>query len=157
MWCLITEAGAPPVVLAPERSGWIRVLCDADQTPTRITGLQRRLKAHGLYAGDMSGRYDDGTAAAVARFQGARHIAHGGHLSLRTIEAIQTGPLLPPRVVAVGPVLPVPTPPPPPPVITIPVPHPVPVYAPAPCCGRGAIPPGVHGGQWLSWPGKSRY
>lgn len=156
LWCLVTEPGSPPVVIAPERSGWIRVLCDADATPTRITGLQRRLRAHGMYEGDVSGRYDAATAAAVARFQGARRLDHGGYLSLRTMEALESGPLGAPVVVSRA-STPLPPPPPPPPVVTIPVPQPYPVYAPPRCCARPAIPYGVHSGEWLSWPGKSRF
>lgn len=146
VWCLITEPGAPPVMLEAERLGWIRVLCDGDATPVRIRGLQHRLHERGLYEGAETGRYDEGTAAAVRRFQRERHIEGGGYLSLGTVAALEGG-------AAHGPPLPAPVgappgpdccglnaPPPPPPVVTIAVPAPLPPRSP-----------------WLSWSGKSRY
>ena len=138
LWCLVTEPGAPPAVVAPERSGWIRVLCDADATPGRIRGLQHRLHERGMYEGEESGRYDGATAAAVGRFQSMHGLRHGGYLSLRTMEALEgdaafAGPAPPlPQAPAYAP------PPPPPPVVYL--------QAPAPPAS-----------PWLSWPGKTRY
>ena len=76
VWCLVTEPGAPSVLIRGERAGWIRVLCDGDATPARIGALQRRLHARGLYEGADSGRYDEATAAAMRRFQ--RRAPDGG-------------------------------------------------------------------------------
>ncbi len=139
LWCLVTEPGAPPQVVAPERDGWIRVLCDADATPVRIRRLQHRLHERGMYAGAESGRYDADTAAAVSRFQSAQHLAHGGYLSLRTVEAIEGGgydrPATPPAPMEAAYI-----PPPPPPVVVL--------QAPQACCQAS---------PWLSWPGKRRY
>ena len=145
VWCLITEAGAPPVLLEAERFGWIRVLCDGDATPARIRGLQRRLRDHGLYEGAESGRYDDGTASAVRRFQRERHIQGAGYLSLGTVAALEGGSAYGPPAPAISPpagpaCCGLNAPPPPPPVVTIAVPAPVPPRSP-----------------WLSWAGKSRY
>jgi hypothetical protein len=81
-------AAAPVEV---ERYGWIRVLCDDDATPARIRHVQKRLHDRGYYRGELSGRYDAATAAAVGQFQTRSHIAHGGYLSLRTIEALEEG------------------------------------------------------------------
>jgi hypothetical protein len=79
-------AAAPVEV---ERYGWIRVLCDDDATPARIRHVQGRLHDRGYYRGELSGRYDAATAAAVGQFQARSHIGHGGYLSLRTIEALE--------------------------------------------------------------------
>jgi hypothetical protein len=135
VWCLVADPAAPAPLIAPEREGWVRVLCDADATPTRIRRLQRRLHADGDYAGEVSGRYDEATASAVHRFQVRRHIAHGGFLSLRTMEAIESGGA--PYAYASTAALPPPAviPPPPPPVVILPPPH-------------------EDGPRWLSWPGK---
>ncbi len=145
LWCLVVEPGQPGHVIAPERSGWIRVLCDDDATPVRISGVQRRLRERGVYAGEATGRYDEATTMAVRRFQSERHIAHGGYLSLRTLEALEGGegpmvsplPPPPPMVVAAPCGEGCAIPPPPPPVVRIPVIQPPPPPSP-----------------WLSWPGK---
>lgn len=138
LWCLVEEPGQPARVIAPERSGWIRVLCDDEATPARISRVQRRLHELRVYEGEASGRYDAATAAAVGRFQSERRIAHGGYLSLRTLDALEGGAAyaaLPPPPVAAPPCCV--APPPPPPVVTIPVVQPPPPPSP-----------------WLSWPGK---
>lgn len=152
LWCLVIEPGAPAQVIAPEHFGWIRVLCDGDQTPVRISGIQRRLHEAGVYSGAVSGHYDDATAAAVARYQESRHIDHGGYLSMTTVESIEsaqayvgasTAPDLAwehsyhAQTIAPGPgcCAQPHVPPPPPPVVTIPVQLPPVVQ---PCC---AAPP----------------
>ena len=147
VWCLVAEPGAPPVLLEAERQGWIRVLCEGDATPVRIRGLQRRLHERGLYDGAETGRYDDGTASAMRRFQRERHIAGGGHLSLGAVAALEDGPAYAPPPPGVGPALSagpgccgLDVPPPPPPVVTIAVPAPVQPRSP-----------------WLTWAGKSHY
>lgn len=142
IWCLVTEPGAPPVKIREERFGWLRVLCDAEQTPERIGALQRRLHERGFYAGAYSGRYDAETVAGMRRFQASRHMEGAGYLSLGSLAAlegaqIEAGPVPPPPPVAAGPAF---VPPPPPPVVTIAVPY----HAPPPS-------------PWLSWPGKSRW
>ena len=145
LWCLIVEPGAPPVVIRPERFGWIRVLCDDEATPVRIRGLQRRLHERGVYAGEETGRYDPATAAAVSRFQRERRLDHGGYLSMQTLEALEgPGGFAPPPPPPPPPLF---IPPPPPPVVTIPVVQ--------PCCAPGG-PSGRPGG-FLNWPGKSRF
>ena len=89
-WCLVLEPGRDtPSVDQLERVGWVRVLCDTDITPDRVRGLQRRLRAHGDYEGEETGRYDETTADAVARFQRDRKIEHGGYLSVTTVDAIE--------------------------------------------------------------------
>jgi hypothetical protein len=91
IWCLVptgpARISAPPVV----REGWIRVLCDQDTTPDRIRHVQRKLHERGYYRGQESGRYDQATSAAVARFQHETRIAHGGYLSLDTLQALDGG------------------------------------------------------------------
>lgn len=93
VWCLVpTIAVAAPLPPAPDRFGWIRVLCDSDATPARIGRLQRELHEQGDYRGEFTGRYDARTAEAVSSFQTRRHIRHGGYLSLETLQALDDGP-----------------------------------------------------------------
>ncbi len=95
VWCLTVQPfPAGPVMTAPARLGWIRVLCADDATPERVSRLQRRLHERGLYRGEIDGRYDEDTAGAVLAFQHERHIAHRGYLSYETMSALE-GP--PPR------------------------------------------------------------
>jgi peptidoglycan hydrolase-like protein with peptidoglycan-binding domain len=91
IWCLV-PTGPAPVAVAPaaERYGWIRVLCDDDATPERIRGVQRRLHERGYYRGQVTGRYDAATAAAVGQFQSNAHIGHGGYLSLQTLDVLES-------------------------------------------------------------------
>lgn len=147
-WCLVLEPGvAPPP--APERFGWVRVLCDTDATPDRIRHIQHRLHAHGDYAGAETGVYDQTTADAVASFQRSEHIDHGGYLSLQTVEAIEHAKAAAPVIAPPAALPPIHVTgccaPPPPPVqvpvpvpvrIPVPVPQPYPVYVPVPqpCC-----------------------
>lgn len=94
VWCIVWERGyQPTVTFTPERYGWIRVICDKDATRETITRIQRRLHDHGVYQGGFDGRYDAATAEAVTRFQGARHIEHGGYLSYQTMEALEAPPV----------------------------------------------------------------
>jgi hypothetical protein len=96
-WCIVYQYGAPqPVAWTPERYGWIRVICDKDATADRIRHIQQRLRAWGDYAGADTGRYDQTTADAVARFQAQRRIDHGGVLSVKTAEALDEAPPLVP-------------------------------------------------------------
>jgi hypothetical protein len=90
IWCLVpAEVRAPqPVLISPERYGWIRVLCDTEATPARIVGVQRQLSAAGVYQGPVDGRYDSNTTAAVERFQAQRHIEDRGYLSYATLSAL---------------------------------------------------------------------
>jgi hypothetical protein len=151
-WCLVTEPGLPPPPPPPERFGWVRVLCDTDATPDRIRRIQGRLRAHGEYEGEETGRYDQATADAVARFQQSQHIEHGGYLSLQTVEAIERAEgreaqAAPPAIHVTGccAAPPAPAPVPYPVEVRVPVPQPYPVYVPrpypvyvqappAPCC-----------------------
>ena len=87
-WCLVDDAGYGPSA-SLDKFGWVRVLCDQDVTPIRVRTLQSKLRAHGDYQGEESGRYDQATADAVARFQETQHIDHGGYLSLQTVDAIE--------------------------------------------------------------------
>lgn len=97
VWCLTVQPfPAGPVMTAPARLGWIRVLCADDATPERVFQLQRRLHARGLYRGEIDGRYDERTAGAVIAFQRERHISHHGYLSYETLQALE-GPPPPPR------------------------------------------------------------
>ena len=73
------------------------MLCADDQTPDRISHLQRHLHDRGLYRGEIDGRYDQETAGAVAQFQAERHIPHRGYLSYETMSALDVAP--PVRVV----------------------------------------------------------
>lgn len=110
IWCLVPTAPVPqPVVETVSRAGWIRVLCDTDTTPERVGHIQHELHDRGYYRGDYSGRYDRETVEAVTRFQAGAHIAHGGYLSLETVQALDApGPsgyptsYAPPPVVAYG-------------------------------------------------------
>ncbi|MEO6339311.1 MAG: peptidoglycan-binding domain-containing protein [Caulobacteraceae bacterium] len=106
IWCLVPTG--PQAVQAPPalRFGWIRVLCDGDITEDRVRHLQHRLHDHGVYRGEFNGAYDSGTAAAVGEFQQRSHLAHGGYLSLDTVDALES----PPEAYR-------PAPPPPPPSI----------------------------------------
>jgi hypothetical protein len=98
VWCLtVRPMQGGPVMVAPERMGWIRVLCADDVTPARVERLQRGLYEQGYYRGGFDGRYDAQTASAVSAFQGARHIHHRGYLSFETVGAIEAAP--PPRVI----------------------------------------------------------
>jgi hypothetical protein len=101
VWCLTVQPmPSQPVMVSPERLGWIRVLCADEVTPERVSTVQRRLYREGLYQGGIDGRYDAATAQALARFQRERHIDHGGYFSYQTWGAIEAlPPAPPPRVV----------------------------------------------------------
>ena len=88
IWCLEPVAAAVAVAPPPAQYGWIRVLCDRDATPERIGRIQHSLYERGYYRGAFNGRYDEATATAVAQFQASAHIAHGGYLSIQTIDAL---------------------------------------------------------------------
>ena len=146
VWCLtLTHFSGRPVQVAPERLGWIRVLCADDVTPERVEHLQRRLHERGLYRGEIDGRYDEQTEEGVVAFQRERRIAHRGYLSYETVSALEEGPS--PCCAAA----------PPPPCCA-------PVVA-APCCVPVAPPPRVIYWRrpttfergYVSWPGKSAY
>lgn len=93
IWCLTVQPlPQRPVMISPERYGWVRVLCDTDATPTRISSLQRRLSERGVYRGAIDGRYDEQTAYAVRRFQSDRHIEDRGYLSYQTLSALEIAP-----------------------------------------------------------------
>ena len=92
-WCIYYLPGAPqPAALTPERSGWIRVICDKDATEEKIRHVQRRLHEWGDYDGAYDGHFDRKTSQGVMRFQEQRHIEHGGYLSIRTVEALDGAP-----------------------------------------------------------------
>ena len=93
IWCLTVQPlPQHPVLITPERYGWVRVLCDTDATPTRISSVQRRLAERGEYRGAIDGRYDEQTAYAVRRFQSERHIEDRGYLSYQTLSALDVAP-----------------------------------------------------------------
>ncbi len=97
IWCLTVQPMANhPVMISPERYGWIRVLCDDDATPNRIADVQRRLHERGLYRGEIDGRYDERTAWAVRRFQSQRRIEDRGYLGYDTMAALEGPPPPPP-------------------------------------------------------------
>jgi len=164
-FCLYFAPGAPPPpTFAPNRTGWIRVVCDRDLTATRVRGVQRRLSRLGLYRGPAHGRYDAETARAVARFQQNRGIPHGGYLSLETMRALEGSArrqayaapaALPPAPAALplgafaGPMIP---PGLPPGAIVLPAP-----CRAAPCGPIGHDPGSPPYAGFLSWPGKSLY
>jgi peptidoglycan hydrolase-like protein with peptidoglycan-binding domain len=89
VYCLVpTGPVVQPVAETAARYGWIRVLCDQDATPERITRVQTRLHDQGYYRGQVSGRYDRETVEAVAHFQAGANLNHGGYLSLQTLDAL---------------------------------------------------------------------
>lgn len=93
VWCQVWEQGYQPTIsYTPERYGWIRVICDKDATREKIGHVQRRLHDWGDYNGGYGGAYDQSTAEAVKRFQSERHIEHGGYLSYKTMEVLETAP-----------------------------------------------------------------
>lgn len=145
MWCLYFEPSrGPPPSFTPERSGWIRVICDDAANAEEIRHVQRRLHAWGYYEGAYSGRVDHETLAGVRRFQERRRIDHGGYLSLETLRALDDAPQ--------------PVPEAPPPMFPAP-PRPgltVPCSGPSPCAPPRdlGVPPYS---PWLSWSGKSVY
>ncbi|WP_435169433.1 peptidoglycan-binding protein [Falsirhodobacter sp. 1013] len=47
----------------------IRILCDADLTPARVTELQRALAARNLYTGPANGKNGPATQEAVRKYQ----------------------------------------------------------------------------------------
>ena len=96
VWCQVWEQGYQPTLsVTPERYGWIRVICDKDATKDKIGHLQHRLHDWGYYQGGYGGDYDQGTAEAVKRFQSERHIEHGGYLSYKTMEVLESAPPAP--------------------------------------------------------------
>lgn len=107
VWCQVWDQGYEPTVLTtPERYGWIRVICDKDATGEKISHIQHRLHDWGYYHGEYGGHFDTDTAEAVKRFQSERHIEHGGYLSYKTMETLETAPpapvLAPPVTYAQG-------------------------------------------------------
>lgn len=106
VWCQVWEQGyAPTVTLTPERYGWIRVICDHDATREKIEHIQHRLHDWGFYQGGYGGQYDSATADAVKHFQDQRHIEHGGYLSFRTMEALESAPPTAPQPMMAPPVV----------------------------------------------------
>ncbi len=96
VWCQVWEQGYQPTVsFTPERYGWIRVICDKDATKDKIGHIQHRLHDWGYYQGGYEGQYDAATAEAVKRFQAERHVEHGGYLSYKTMEMLDTAPPAP--------------------------------------------------------------
>ncbi len=180
VWCQVWEQGYQPTVsFTPERYGWIRVICDKDATRDKISHIQHRLHDWGYYQGGYGGDYDASTAEAVKRFQDGRHIEHGGYLSFKTMEALDTAPQIvaPPATYAQSYVAP--------PVYAQPAPvYQQPVYAPQPCpgaCPQPIAPPcgpapcqggygyapqgygspqpaaGYGSRRWLTWSSKASY
>lgn len=93
IWCLTVQSlPGRPILVSPERLGWVRVLCADEATAPRIADVQRQLNAHGYYRGQIDGRYDEETAYAVRRFQSERHIEHRGYLSYETLTALDAPP-----------------------------------------------------------------
>ena len=90
IWCLV-QTGPTAVAFEPDRYGFIRVLCEDQLTGARISGLQSQLHQRGYYSGAVTGRYDAATAAAVAQFQTGANIAHGGYMSVETVQALEGG------------------------------------------------------------------
>lgn len=96
VWCQVWEQGYEPTIsYTPERYGWIRVICDKDATREKIGHIQRRLHDWGYYNGGYGGEYDQSTAEAVKHFQAERRIEHGGYLSYKTMEMLETAPPAP--------------------------------------------------------------
>ncbi len=54
-----------------------------------VAALQRHLKAAGVYAGAVSGAFDDATAAAVAQLQQAKGLESSGVVGGKTLKAIK--------------------------------------------------------------------
>ena len=66
------------------------MLCffDSVNADAQIAAVQRALKSHVLYLGDVTGEIDDATAAAITRFQARRGLEVTGELNDETLRAL---------------------------------------------------------------------
>ena len=66
------------------------MLCffDSVNADAQIAAVQRALKSHVLYLGDVTGEIDDATAAAITRFQARRGLEVTGELNEETLRAL---------------------------------------------------------------------
>ena len=65
------------------------MLCffDSVNADAQIAAVQRALKSHVLYLGDVTGEIDDATAAAITRFQARRGLEVTVELNDETMRA----------------------------------------------------------------------
>ena len=66
------------------------ILCflQSVQADPQIAAVQRALKSHVLYPGEITGEIDDATAAAITRFQARRGLEVTGELNEETLRAL---------------------------------------------------------------------
>jgi peptidoglycan hydrolase-like protein with peptidoglycan-binding domain len=65
----------------------------AQMAPTseRISQIQSALAGQGVYQGDPSGKWDDGTVEAMRKYQAAQGLNPSGKLDARTLEKLGLG------------------------------------------------------------------
>jgi peptidoglycan hydrolase-like protein with peptidoglycan-binding domain len=56
-------------ILAPRTDNWFQTPCADQMTPQFVSTLQRALEARGVYAGAISGQYDQATRKAMRIYQ----------------------------------------------------------------------------------------
>ncbi|EPX78845.1 peptidoglycan-binding domain-containing protein [Salipiger mucosus] len=76
-----------PRVVEPRDELTFRAPCPDTVTPEFIASLQRALAARGYFRGDVTGRIDAPTTAAIRRYQAERGL-RSGQLSLETARAL---------------------------------------------------------------------
>ena len=75
------------VIKEPSRTGWKRILCETNVTPSVIADLQTRLTEAGHDAGPVNGMMNSKTLDALTAYQQAHSLATGG-LTYETVEAL---------------------------------------------------------------------
>ncbi|HQF39668.1 MAG TPA: peptidoglycan-binding domain-containing protein [Opitutaceae bacterium] len=75
------------VIKQPSRTGWKRILCETNVTPSVIGELQAKLTEAGYDASPVNGIMNSKTMDALAAYQEAHNLATGG-LTYETVEAL---------------------------------------------------------------------
>lgn len=83
-------------IVRERQETWFEILCEAEMTPEFIASLQRALAARGLYAGQVTGRMDRPTRAAVRTYQKPRGL-DSSTISLASARSLGLSPVAPPE------------------------------------------------------------
>jgi len=64
----------------------------ARPAPERLAEIQRALKQRGYYEGEIDGKWDDSSTAALKRFQGDQNLKQDGKIGSLSLIALGLGP-----------------------------------------------------------------
>jgi len=74
-------------MVSPSKVVWKKVVCQSSMGSSTIQGVQRALKAKGLYSGPIDGIYGSATKSAIRSYQKAKGLPVAG-LSVATMESL---------------------------------------------------------------------